>query len=81
MREKVRGLIICILSGSLVVFLLDRFDEGAIIISDRLRVKPFYSLLFTMLLIVISVWGLLIAVGFARLKTLISWLLGKYWND
>jgi hypothetical protein len=70
--EKFWGFMICISSGSLAFFLLNKFEEGAITFSNGIRIKPIYSLLFTLLLIVFFVWGFLITIGLARLKTLLK---------
>ena len=77
MVEKFWGVIICILSGSVAFFFLNKFDQGAITFSNGIRIKPLYSYFFTFIFIIVSVWGMFIALGFMRLKTFTSWLMGK----
>ncbi|MCJ7833357.1 MAG: hypothetical protein MUQ20_03105 [Deltaproteobacteria bacterium] len=77
MVEKFWGVIFCILSGSGAFFFLSKFDQGAVTFSNGIRIKPGVSHLFTIFFIIVSAWGLFIALGFMRLITFISWLKGE----
>jgi len=76
MLEKLWGVIICVLSGLVALFFLNKFDQGSITFSNGIRIKPFYSYFFSFFFIIISIWGVLIALGSIRLKSFISWLMG-----